>query len=65
MKPAEADGKLSPERNQQTPPASTGFMLGSIFDHEDGGDTFLRKAWLSPNYKVLQFPKMHSSCSEL
>jgi hypothetical protein len=46
MKPAEAGGKPNPESNQQTPPASAGFMLGSIFDNEDEGDTFLRNAWL-------------------
>jgi hypothetical protein len=35
------------------PSASADFLLGLIFDLEDGGDMFLRKIGLSPNYVAL------------
>jgi hypothetical protein len=35
------------------PPASVGFLLGSFFDPEYGGDMFLRNVGLSPNHMML------------
>jgi hypothetical protein len=31
-----------------------GFLLGLLFDPEDGGDNLFRKVGLSPNYTTLQ-----------
>jgi hypothetical protein len=36
------------------PPDSAGFLLGLLFNHEVGGEMFLRNVWLSPNYMALQ-----------
>jgi hypothetical protein len=37
------------------PTASVCFMLGSLFNPEDGGDMILRNVGIFPNYGVLQF----------
>jgi hypothetical protein len=34
----------------QAEPVRVGFLLGLLFDHEDGGDLFPRNVWLSRNY---------------
>jgi hypothetical protein len=47
-KPAEAFYKLNCYA-----PASAGFLLGSLFYPEDGGDMFTRNNGFSPNYTVL------------
>jgi hypothetical protein len=39
---------------QLSMPTSACFLLGLLFDSEDGGDIFPRKFGLSPNYTVLQ-----------
>jgi hypothetical protein len=36
-----------------------GFLLGLLFDHEDGGDMFLRNVGYSKNY-----PEDHTRSSE-
>jgi hypothetical protein len=35
-------------------PASAGFLLGLLFDPEDGGNVLLRNMVFSPNYTELQ-----------
>jgi hypothetical protein len=37
------------KRKPSLPPASAGFLLGLIFDAEDGSDIFLRNIGISPN----------------
>jgi hypothetical protein len=41
------------QRKLSLTPASTGFLLGVLFDHDDGGDMFLRNVGLSLNYTAL------------
>jgi hypothetical protein len=43
------------------PPAYAGFLLGLLFDREDGGEISLRNVELSRNDTVLQPRKPHSS----
>jgi hypothetical protein len=43
-------------------PDSTGFLLGFLFDHEDGGDIFLQNLMLSLRYTELQQRKAYSQC---
>jgi hypothetical protein len=43
---------------------SAGFLLGLLFNAEDGGDMFLRNVGLSPNYKALQPRRPYFSLSE-
>jgi hypothetical protein len=43
-------------------PASGGFFLVLLFDHEDGGDLFLQNVWLCPNHPALQ-PEIITVCS--
>jgi hypothetical protein len=39
------------------PPASAGFLLGLLFDPEDGGDMFFQNVGLYQNYTVLKFTR--------
>jgi hypothetical protein len=36
------------------PPAFACFLLGLLFDYDDGDDRFLQNVWLSPTYMALQ-----------
>jgi hypothetical protein len=44
------------------PPASVGFLLGLIFEPEDGGDIF-SNVWPSSNYELVpENRKLHINC---
>jgi hypothetical protein len=47
-------------------PASAGFLLGFLFNREDGNNMFLRNVRLSPHYMMLQPRRLyiHSHSSE-
>jgi hypothetical protein len=43
------------------PPVSAGFLLGLLFDLEDGGKMFMRNVGFSPNYGAMQPRRPYSS----
>jgi hypothetical protein len=59
--PAEAGGKLNELRVE----ASGGFLLGLLFDPEDGDDMFFRRVKLFPIYTALRARTPYSSQSPL
>jgi hypothetical protein len=48
------------ERFREKPAQLAAFLLGILFDHEDGGDLFFRNIWLPP-YMALKPTSPHSS----
>jgi hypothetical protein len=50
-----SSGSTSKPSKLSLPPSSTGFLLGLLFDLEDGGDIFPLNVRLSLNYNIWPF----------